>query len=101
MTKHRYIVGVGWVPHDQLKGKPHEKRSKLGVPDFAVDKDRLFVSRSQPRCTKDADGQWVKPHGVEHVNEVGQPVFTGRKEIREYCAGASDNDSVEVSYGTD
>lgn len=101
----RYVVRDGKVvPEAEARAKdPQPRKSpRFENPYAQVRPDVNFVSRSRPRAKKDpVTGEWRKPPGVEHVNAVGQPVFTSKRQVDEHCAASSDNDYETVSYGNE
>jgi hypothetical protein len=95
----RYVFHEGKVVPEHEVPRPKKARSRVAAPAVQAKRTiECFLSRSRPRAIKDANGAWVKPHGVEHVNKVGQPIFTSRQQVREHCAAASDNDYETVTY---
>jgi len=94
----RYVFHEGKVVPEHEVPRPTKARSRMATPAIRAAPDTYFLSRSRPRATRGFNGEWVKPYGVEHVNAAGQPIFTSRRQVREHCAAASDNDHETVTY---
>lgn len=83
-------VGTRWlVDGEWFERTPGRMCFPTKSPTYNTHNRHHFTSKSLPRWHPDAPRH----------NEMGQPMFDGKREVDEFCARASDREDTTYSYG--